>query len=58
MLTCLSFTVIPDLSSEDNVARLDRWEGSWAYLCTLAWVRVSKTGNIRPSVFPPSSGDH
>lgn len=49
-------TVIPDLTKEDNVARLDRWEGSWAYLCTLAWVRVLKSGQIKPSTFPPSSG--
>lgn len=48
--------VIPDLTKEDNVARLDRWEGSWAYLCTLAWVRVNKAGQIKPSAFPPSSG--
>lgn len=46
--------MIPDLTTEDNIARLDRWEGSWAYLCTLAWVTVTKAGLIKPTAFPPS----
>lgn len=46
--------VLPDLSTQDNLSLLDRWEGSWAFLPSLSWVRVSKTGNVKPSTFPPS----
>lgn len=49
--------LLPDLTSVENASLLDRWEGSWAYLTTLAWVRVSKSGGVRTSSFPPK-GDH
>ncbi|PSR79851.1 translation machinery-associated protein 16 [Coniella lustricola] len=45
---------IPDLSRQDNVDSLKRWEGSWTSLSTLSWVRVSKAGAVKPSTFPPS----
>lgn len=46
--------VLPDLSEADNIELLDRWEGSWAFLASLSWVRISKNGNVKPSTFPPS----
>lgn len=47
--------VLPDLSKQENIDLLNRWEGAWAFLATLSWVRISKTGNVRPSNFPPSA---
>ena len=47
----LTATGLPDLTDEENIARLDRWDGSWAYLPTLAWVTVTKAGLIKPAEF-------
>ncbi|EJT75833.1 hypothetical protein GGTG_05762 [Gaeumannomyces tritici R3-111a-1] len=44
---------MPDLTSEENLAALDRWEGSWAYLASLAWVKVTADGETRTASFPP-----
>ncbi|KXX74614.1 Translation machinery-associated protein 16 [Madurella mycetomatis] len=44
---------MPDLTLEQNVELLSRWEGSWSYLTNLAWVKVSVTGTVKPSSFPP-----
>ncbi|RQM08337.1 hypothetical protein DH86_00003834, partial [Scytalidium sp. 3C] len=44
---------LPELTDEDNVILLDRWEGTWAYLSSVKWVRISKQGNVHPSSFPP-----
>ncbi|KAH7369813.1 translation machinery-associated protein 16 [Rhexocercosporidium sp. MPI-PUGE-AT-0058] len=41
------------LTDENNVIFLDRWEGSWSYLSTLKWVRISSSGVIQESKFPP-----
>jgi hypothetical protein len=49
----LIIIVLPDLMDTDNVVFLDRWEGSWSYLPTLKWVRISKAGHISKSSFPP-----
>ncbi|CAN8104945.1 unnamed protein product [Discula destructiva] len=46
---------LPDLSTQDTIDLLNRWEGSWGGLASLSWVRVSKTGDVRPSAFPPSA---
>lgn len=48
-------TVLPDISKQDNVDLLQRWDGPWAFLSSLSWVRISKTGTVKPSSFPPSS---
>lgn len=45
--------VLPDLTDTDNAVLLERWEGTWSYLPTLKWVRISKDGTIKPSSFPP-----
>ncbi|PBP23094.1 hypothetical protein BUE80_DR005734 [Diplocarpon rosae] len=44
---------LPDLTDENNVIFLDRWEGSWSYLSTLKWVRISSSGQIQEAKFPP-----
>lgn len=46
---------VPDLTDEVNISELDRWEGSWAYLSNLKWVKITKTGDARPSSFPPKA---
>lgn len=42
---------IPDLTSEENVKQLNRWEGSWSYLSTLTWVKVSADGTVKPTTW-------
>ncbi|KAI5920556.1 translation machinery-associated protein 16 [Camillea tinctor] len=49
--------LIPVLDTKENAALLDRWEGSWSYLTTLKWDRISSEGHRKPSSFPPR-GDH
>ncbi|OTB01963.1 hypothetical protein M426DRAFT_208251 [Hypoxylon sp. CI-4A] len=49
--------LIPVLDTEENASPLSRWEGSWSYLTTLKWVRISSDGKVQPSSFPPR-GDH
>jgi len=45
---------MPDLTLEKNTQLLDRWEDrNWAFLSNLTWVKVSSSGVIRPSNFPP-----
>ncbi|KAI0828800.1 translation machinery-associated protein 16 [Hypoxylon sp. FL0890] len=48
--------LVPVLDTEENVKLLGRWEGSWSYLTTLKWVRVSSAGQVQPSSFPPRGG--
>jgi len=51
--TLLLLADMPDLTSAENLAALDRWEGSWAYLASLAWVKVTAAGEARTANFPP-----
>lgn len=44
---------MPDLTDENNIVFLNKWEGSWSYLSTLKWVRVSCSGKVQTSRFPP-----
>jgi len=44
---------MPDLTIEKNVQLLERWEGEWAYLTNLAWVKVMGSGTVKPASFPP-----
>jgi translation machinery-associated protein 16 len=46
---------MPDLSTEDNIAMLDRWEGEWSFLSNIKWVKVTQAGDVRPSSFPPKA---
>lgn len=43
---------IPDVLSADNAKKFGAWEGSWAYLTTIPWVKVSASGQSRPADFP------
>ncbi|KAI1344408.1 translation machinery-associated protein 16 [Xylariaceae sp. FL0016] len=45
--------LVPILDDEDNVALLGRWEGSWSYLTTLKWARITIEGSKQSSSFPP-----
>ncbi|PON30430.1 hypothetical protein TGAM01_v200870 [Trichoderma gamsii] len=45
--------LLPDVTSAENVKLLDGWEGSWVYLTTIPWIKVTNTGNVRKSE-PPS----
>lgn len=44
---------LPDLTDADNCVFLGRWEGTWAYLSTLKWQRISRDGTIQTAKFPP-----
>ena len=44
---------VPDIGDEDGRTRLERWNGEWAGLNALKFVRVVEAGGIRPSSFPP-----
>ncbi|KAK4247176.1 translation machinery-associated protein 16 [Corynascus novoguineensis] len=44
---------LPDLSSEADVQLLSKFEGSWSYLTSIKWVKISAAGNVKPSSFPP-----
>lgn len=48
-------TDIPDLTKQDNIDLLDRWEGAWSFLASMSYIRISKDGTVKPSSFPPSS---
>lgn len=44
---------VPDLRDEDSRSKLEGWNGDWAGLNSLHFVRVVKKGDIKPSTFPP-----
>lgn len=45
---------IPNVQNEVTVAKLAEWKGQWSGLGQLTFVRVSKSGKIRESAFPPT----
>ncbi|KAK7970117.1 hypothetical protein PG996_001448 [Apiospora saccharicola] len=49
--------LLPEMTTEESVMLLDRFEGSWSYLTNLKWVKLSEDGRVQPSSFPPK-GDH
>ncbi|KAJ1325900.1 translation machinery-associated protein 16 [Microdochium nivale] len=49
--------LLPVLNDEAEVAIFDRWDGHWAYLTQMKWMRVSVEGKVQPSSFPPK-GEH
>ncbi|KAI1413481.1 translation machinery-associated protein 16 [Hypoxylon sp. FL1857] len=49
--------LLPALDTDENAKLFVRWEGSWSYLTTLKWVRISSAGQVQPSSFPPR-GEH
>ncbi|TQS33550.1 hypothetical protein Golomagni_06102 [Golovinomyces magnicellulatus] len=44
--------LLPDIMSEEGVKKLELWEGSWSYLTTLTWIKVSIAGKVNPGDFP------
>ncbi|KAK2610413.1 hypothetical protein N8I77_003844 [Diaporthe amygdali] len=46
---------LPDLSKQNNIDLLNRWEGAWSFLATMSYIRISEAGTVKPSSFPPSS---
>ncbi|KAI1260274.1 translation machinery-associated protein 16 [Xylariaceae sp. FL1019] len=49
--------LLPMLDAQENTAIIEKWEGSWSYLTTFKWVRVSADGKVQPATFPPR-GNH
>lgn len=47
--------VLPDLSKQNNIDLLNRWEGAWSFLAAMSYVRITEAGTIKSSSFPPSS---
>lgn len=45
---------IPDMHDVANRKQLQIWNGEWSALNTLRFVRVTRTGEIKESSFPPS----
>lgn len=44
---------IPDLRDEETLFSLRNWQGEWAGLNIMKFVRVTKGGDVRESSFPP-----
>ncbi|TLS24082.1 hypothetical protein PpBr36_08301 [Pyricularia pennisetigena] len=44
---------MPDLTKVENLDALERWEGSWSFLTSLAWVKFLPSGEMKPASFPP-----
>ncbi|KAL4936377.1 hypothetical protein BDV06DRAFT_205157 [Aspergillus oleicola] len=44
---------MPDLTEEDVVSALKRWNGNWSGLSPLKFVRLTKEGEKQASTFPP-----
>ncbi|EXJ73794.1 uncharacterized protein A1O5_03556 [Cladophialophora psammophila CBS 110553] len=44
---------IPELRNGESRSKVERWAGEWGGLNTLDFVRVIKSGDIKPSSFPP-----
>ena len=45
---------IPDLQDAENVGILKEWNGDWAALAQLKYVRVAEDGGVKGSSFPPT----
>lgn len=44
---------VPDLADEDTLRNLQAWNGEWAGLATMKFVRLVKDGAKQVSSFPP-----
>ncbi|KAI0409163.1 translation machinery-associated protein 16 [Xylaria palmicola] len=49
--------LMPVLETQENAALVHKWEGSWSYLTTFKWARITSEGAVKPASFPPK-GDH
>lgn len=45
---------IPDLREEETLFTLRNWDGDWAGLNNMKFVRVMRDGEVRGSSFPPT----
>ncbi|KAL5606806.1 hypothetical protein BROUX41_003184 [Berkeleyomyces rouxiae] len=45
--------LVPDLTVKDNMGMLATWNGNWAHLSHVVWVRVPQEGETKPATFPP-----
>ncbi|KHE80967.1 hypothetical protein GE21DRAFT_10132 [Neurospora crassa] len=46
---------LPDLTNEKTTEMLDRWDGNWAFLTNLTWVKIQSSGRSAPASFPPQT---
>lgn len=44
--------MIPNVLEEEHAKKLLGYEGSWAYIATIGWAKVSKAGKVSPGDFP------
>lgn len=44
---------MPDLETEEQVKKLNMWNGEWAGMSNLQYIRLTKEGVKQPSIFPP-----
>lgn len=44
---------MPNLQDEETLVKLEAWKGDWVGLATLRFVRVTETGDVKESQFPP-----
>ena len=44
---------LPDLQEEKNLEQLRLWNGEWASMGNIRYIRLSKDGQIKQSSFPP-----
>ena len=44
---------LPKLADQDNLKKLHDWDGTWASLATVQFVRISAKGDVHESAFPP-----
>lgn len=44
---------LPDVTQEDVVAALRRWNGDWSSLSTMKFIRITADGGKQASAFPP-----
>ena len=44
---------LPDVQDEKNLEQLRLWNGEWASMGNIRYIRLSKDGKIKQSSFPP-----
>ncbi|KAK3179995.1 translation machinery-associated protein 16 [Lecanicillium sp. MT-2017a] len=44
--------LVPDVMSTENGTKVVKWEGSWSYISTIPWIKVSSAGKAAPADFP------
>lgn len=44
---------VPNLQDDETLMNLEAWEGNWAGLGNLRYIRIDGAGNVHESQFPP-----